>query len=279
MNGWWQRAPNLTCHRMTWWSVPVAHCKPPAVRMWRVRHPSRVGPRPPSPATPHGLAGGAHLEEGQHPCAKRRAVFHETAGGRFVSWTVSVRCARAGVAAVPMSHPSVIRSRQRIRPHGGSALRLETIVQGAGHDDAIGWHACCPLYPLPPDGKLWHVCVFLRAWDTPRRPVLPVSVLWTRGHSSSHAVHPTPVLCPGLAPRTSSTPAAMGAGRVCTRRGLHASRAQGEDDPTPGGYRPVQALPWRVSVRGQCSRGGPWRGPSEACLQLGGGRLAVPAVA
>jgi hypothetical protein len=71
-----------------------------------------------------------------------------------------VRFARVGLAAVPMCHPSVIRSRQRMRRHGGDTVKyqdnrqglrplpLKSIECGKVESTPPGCLVICPLYPL-----------------------------------------------------------------------------------------------------------------------------------
>jgi hypothetical protein len=45
-------ADDTTFHRISWWSVPGAHGKPPDVRRCRLRNQARVGQVPPPTSTP-----------------------------------------------------------------------------------------------------------------------------------------------------------------------------------------------------------------------------------
>src|SRR5262249_6552532 len=72
-------------------------------------------------------------DKGEDAFDKRPALAKQLHVGGFI-WksTVMVRFARVGLAAVPMCHPSVIRSRKLRRQHGGNALKSQDYRKGFG---------------------------------------------------------------------------------------------------------------------------------------------------
>jgi hypothetical protein len=71
-------------------------------------------------------------EKGEDAFDKRPAVVNQAEVGGFVAKIsiVMVRFSRVSLAAVPTCHPSIIRSRKRMRHDGGNALKSQDHHEG-----------------------------------------------------------------------------------------------------------------------------------------------------